>query len=282
MLKIALVVYYSCFGIYYCSRILFKIFNASFYWNLVCFIQKLILSRARADVSLTALRDDAATDEIPLNEPPTDARTSKSAIRSRPSSAPSTDRETKEAVRDSSKGMTVDAIDAQQRSLRPLSSYYRRAQALNQNRLSQDRLSHDRLNQDRLSQSRLNLDRLSHDRLNQDRLSHDRLNQDRLNLDRLSQDRLSNDRLNQDRLNLDRLNLDRLSQDRLSHDRLSHDRLNQDRLSQSRLSQDRLSFKRSGQLFALTQDGASGATSPNAPVILVNNPPEDSSSDHEG
>ena len=278
MLKITLVVSYSCFGIYYCSRILFKIFNASFYWNLVCFIQKLILSRARADVSLTALRDDAATDEIPLNEPPTDARTSKSAIRSRPSSAPSTDRETKEAVRDSSKGMTVDSIDAQQRSLRPLSSYYRRAQALNQDRLSQDRLSQDRLSQ----QSRLNLDRLSHDRLNQDRLSHDRLNQDRLNLDRLSHDRLNQDRLNQDRLSQSRLSQDRLSHDRLNQDRLNLDRLSQDRLSHDRLSQDRLSFKRSGQLFALTQDGASGATSPNAPVILVNNPPEDSSSDHEG
>ena len=91
----------------------------------------MILSRTRADVSLTALRDDAADGKTSYKDAQKNGRAKKpneKEISKRPSSAPSTDRETRQAVRDSAKGMTPDSLDPQKRSTRPASSCHRNAQ----------------------------------------------------------------------------------------------------------------------------------------------------------
>jgi len=72
-------------------------------------LQKVILTRARADVSLTALRDDPADDNNlsheELERNGRNGSPDKEEGARRPSSAPSTTKETKDAVRETSKGI---------------------------------------------------------------------------------------------------------------------------------------------------------------------------------
>ena len=102
------------------------------------FIQKVILSRTRADVSLTVLRDDTAIEQ--QKDGSTNQVASKGRKPKRPSTAPSTDSEARQAVRDTSKGASYSTSLCP--SSRPASSTYRQPQIAPYERRTPESLKH--------------------------------------------------------------------------------------------------------------------------------------------